>query len=173
LYGEGEQDPRADSQRGTWRAFIGKGSSKTPYKYFYKKVHVENFPQKNRKFFDVSFSSVFVLSRFRMFLSDGSSKTLQKRFTKKIVSKSFYKKFDQDPKPIFFLDCVYNVFGRFSMRGVQKHDKKISKNKSFWPLTQPPTTEVTSCPLVYAAVVQDGDPGAKGNGLQSCGASVS
>jgi hypothetical protein len=58
-----------------------------------------------------------------VFFSDGSSKTLQKTFYKKIVSKSFYKKIDQKSKTDFFSDLFYHVFGRFSMRGVQKHDK--------------------------------------------------
>jgi hypothetical protein len=41
----------------------------------------------------------------------------------------------------------YHVFGRFSVRGVQQHDKKIEKINLtlvlFWPLTHPPTTGVT------------------------------
>jgi hypothetical protein len=40
------------------------------------------------------------------------------------VSKSFYKKIDKKPKTDFFSIFVYHVFGRFSVRGVQKHDKK-------------------------------------------------
>jgi hypothetical protein len=79
-----------------------------------------------------------------VFLSDGSSKTLQKTFYKKIVSKSFYKKLDKNRKPIFF-DLFYHVFGRFSVRGVQKYDKRnIASIKLalviFWPLTHPRTT---------------------------------
>jgi hypothetical protein len=75
------------------------------------------------KIFDVSFSSTsFVLSRFRVF-----QKHYKKRFAKKIVSKGFYKKFDQKSKTDFSSKFFYHVFGRFSMRGVQKHDKKISK----------------------------------------------
>jgi hypothetical protein len=62
-----------------------------------------------------------------VFFSDGSSKTLQKTFCKKNVSKSFYKKFDQKSKTDFFSKTNYHVFGCFSMRGVQKHDKKMSK----------------------------------------------
>jgi hypothetical protein len=46
------------------------------------------------------------------------------------VSKSFYKKIDQKSKTDFFLDLFYHVFGRFSVRGVQKHDKKYRTNKS-------------------------------------------
>jgi hypothetical protein len=70
---------------------------------------------------------LFVLSRFQVFLSDGSSKTLQKTFYKKIASKSFYKK----PTKIqtrFFLYFLLSRFRRFSVRGVQKHDKNIGEN---------------------------------------------
>jgi hypothetical protein len=126
-------------------AFLGKGSSKTPLKYFCKKSMSKTFPKILIFFFDVSFSSIFfVLSRFRVFLSDGSSKTLQKTFCKKIVSKSFYKKFDQKSKTDFFSNSFYHVFGRFSMRGVQKHDKKNIEKINltlvlFRTSTHPPT----------------------------------
>jgi hypothetical protein len=74
---------------------------------------------------DVSFSSVFfVLSRFRVFLSDGSSKTLQKTFCKKNRVENFSAK---NPKPTFSRIFFYHVLGRFSVRGVQKHDKKSRK----------------------------------------------
>jgi hypothetical protein len=36
------------------------------------------------------------------------------------VSKGFAKKTTRNPKPIF-LDFFNHVFGRFSVRGVQKH----------------------------------------------------
>jgi hypothetical protein len=68
-----------------------------------------------------------------VFLSDGSSKTLQKTFYKKIVSKSFYKKFDQNSKTDFFSFFFYHVFGRFSARGVQKHDKKNTDKTNLTP----------------------------------------
>jgi hypothetical protein len=73
-------------------------------------------------FFDVSFPSIiFVLSRFGVFLSDGSSKIPQKTFYKKLVSKSF--------QTDLFLGFIYHVFGRVSVRGVQKHgEKDIQKN---------------------------------------------
>jgi hypothetical protein len=87
-----------------------------------QKVHVKNFSrensQKNDKNFDVRF-----LSRFQVLLSDGSSKTLQKTFYKKSCQKVFTKKSKKIPNR-FFLDFFYHVFGRFSVRGVQKHDKK-------------------------------------------------
>jgi hypothetical protein len=54
----------------------------------------------------------------------GVQKHYKKRFTKKIVSKSFHKKIEKKSKPDFFSVLFYHVFGRFSVRGVQKHDKK-------------------------------------------------
>jgi hypothetical protein len=58
------------------------------------------------------------------------------------VSKSFYQKKRQKIQNRFFLDLFYHVFGRFSVRGVQKHDKKISqKNLTspgiFWASEEP------------------------------------
>jgi hypothetical protein len=83
----------------------------------------------------------------------GVQKHYKKRFAKKIVSKSFYKKFDQKSKTDFFSIFFYHVFGRFSVRGAQKHDKKIPKKTNltpvlFWPLTHPPTTGVTDFFLI-------------------------
>jgi hypothetical protein len=57
---------------------------------------------------------------------DGSSKTLQKTFYKKGVSKRFYQKNDKKNKTGFF-SIFYHVYGRFSVRGGQKHDKKSPK----------------------------------------------
>jgi hypothetical protein len=73
--------------------------------------------------FDVSFSSTFCFIAFRVFLSDGSLKSPQKMFYKKILSKSFNKKIDKNPKPIFSR-FVYQVFGRFSVGGVQNTTKR-------------------------------------------------
>jgi hypothetical protein len=111
---------------------------KTALKHFCRKSMSKTKTKNSDKNFDVSFpSTFFVLSRFRVFFSDGSSKALvttKKRvfFNKKIVSKSFYKKFDQKSKTK--TDCFsvvfYRVFGRFSARGVQKHDKKYREKKS-------------------------------------------
>jgi hypothetical protein len=93
-----------------------------------------------------------------VFLSDGSSKTLQKTFDKKIVSKTFYKKIDKKIPNRFFSIFFYHVFGRFSVRGVQKHDKKISEKNLTSPGTflasEEPTNHVGArhfffeCPLV-------------------------
>jgi hypothetical protein len=123
---------------GAWYNHLGgrRGAGKNkidgpPRTFALQKVHVGKEIKKIDKNFDVSFSSTFlVLSRFRVFFSDGSSKTLQKTFYKKIVSNSFYKNFDQKSKPTFSRILFNHVFERFSMRGVKKHDKKISKNKS-------------------------------------------
>jgi hypothetical protein len=57
---------------------------------------------------------------------------LQKTSCRKVFTKNSTK----NPRPIF-PRFFYHVFGRFSVRGVQKHDKKYRKNKS------DPTTGVT------------------------------
>jgi hypothetical protein len=92
-----------------------------------QKVHVENFfrenSQKIDESFDVSASSTsFVLLRFRVLLSDGSPKTQQKTFYKKNRVERFLQKNRQKSKTHFFSICFYRVFGRFSVRAVQKHD---------------------------------------------------
>jgi hypothetical protein len=76
------------------------------------------------------------------------------------VSKSFSKKSTKKSKTDFFLIFFYHVFGRFSVRGVQKHDKKSRKKiwpalVLFWPPRNQPTTprSVTfffECPLCLA-----------------------
>jgi hypothetical protein len=101
---------------------------------------VENFSQNFDKNFDVSFSSTFfVLSHFRVFFSDGSSKTLQKKSCRKVSTKNSTK----NPKPTFSRFFFYHVFGRFSVRGVQKHDKKYRKkfksDPSPFSYSDPPT----------------------------------
>jgi hypothetical protein len=101
-------------------------------KMFLQKVHVESVFQNNRQKFRCQFFLGFVcLSRFRVFLSD------ENVFTKKIDQKSKKYRFS----------IFYHVFGRFSARGVQKHDKKYQKTKLtlvlFWLLTHLPTTGVT------------------------------
>jgi hypothetical protein len=96
-----------------------------------RKLFREN-SQKTDKIFDISFSSTFFVLGASC---DGSSKALQKTFFKQIVSKSFSKKSTKKPKTDFFSILFYHVFGRFSVRGVQKHDKQISKKN----LTNPGT----------------------------------
>jgi hypothetical protein len=59
----------------------------------------------------------------------------------------FLQKVRQKIQNRLFLVFFSHVFGRFSVRGVQKHDKKISKKNLtlvlFRALTHPPTTGVT------------------------------
>jgi hypothetical protein len=64
----------------------------------------------------------FVLASFRLFLSDVGSKALKKTFYKKVVSKIIYKK-KRPKKPKLMGVSRFSVIG---VRGVQKHDKKIS-----------------------------------------------
>jgi hypothetical protein len=76
----------------------------------------------------------------------GVQKHYKKRFAKKIVSKSLYKKIDKKSKTDFFSNFLYHVFGRFSVREVQKHDKKYWENKSDpipFSYSDPPTQGVT------------------------------
>jgi hypothetical protein len=67
-------------------------------------------------------------------------------FYKKNRVEKFLQKIDQKPKTDLFA-FFYHVFGRFSVRGVKKHGKKIDKINLtlvlFWPLTHPPTTGLT------------------------------
>jgi hypothetical protein len=61
------------------------------------------------------------------FLAMGVQKHYNKRFPKKSCRKVCTKQ-PTKKKNIFFLDLFYHVFGQcFSARGVQRHDKKVSK----------------------------------------------
>jgi hypothetical protein len=96
----------------------------------------------------------------------GVQKHNKKRLTKKSSRKLFTKKSTKNPKPIFsrFSFFFYHVFGRFSVRGVQKHDKKISKKNLTSPGTflasEEPTNHVGvrhfffECPLRPAGATQ-------------------
>jgi hypothetical protein len=84
-----------------------------------------------------------------------SAKRVQKHHKKRFAKKSFCKKIvlqknrvekflqkiDQKSETDFFAIFFYHVFGRFSVRGVQKHDKNLTP-VLFLPLTHPPTTGV-------------------------------
>jgi hypothetical protein len=66
---------------------------------------------------------------------------------KKSCRKQFTKNSTKNPKPTFSRKDFYHVFGRFSMRGVQKHDQKNIEKINltlvlFRTLTHPPTTGV-------------------------------
>jgi hypothetical protein len=125
-------------------AFLGKGS----FKNTIKKVHVEIVSRKNRQKIRVSFSSTLIVYRVFGCFSAMGVQTLQKTFYKKMVSKSICKKIDKKLKPIFSR-FVYHVLGRFSVRGVQKHDQKNRGKKLASPGTclafEEPTNHIGIC----------------------------
>jgi hypothetical protein len=89
---------------------------------------VENFfrehSKKTDKNFNISFSSTSLFYRvFRCFLAMGVQKHYNERVAEKSCRKAFSKK-STKKTPDFFSIAVYHVFGSFSVRGVQKHDKK-------------------------------------------------
>jgi hypothetical protein len=97
-------------------AFLGKGSSKTPYKYFCKKSMSKTFSEKIDKFFDISFSSIFWVYRvFGCFSAMGVRKHYKKRFTKKSCRKVLQKDDKNTPNRIFSV-LFYHVYGHFSVR---------------------------------------------------------
>jgi hypothetical protein len=59
---------------------------------------------------------------------------------------SFSKKSTKKSKTDFFSIFFYHVFGRFSVRGVQKHEKKISKKNLTSPGTFLASEEPTNHP---------------------------
>jgi hypothetical protein len=75
----------------------------------------------------------------------GVKRHYRKRFAKKLCQKVFQKN-RQKIQNRFFLDFFYHVFGRFSVRGVQKHDKKISKKNLTSPGTFLASEEPTNHP---------------------------
>jgi hypothetical protein len=84
-------------------AFLGKGSSKTPQKYFGKKSVSKTFSKISTKISMSVFPRLFLFYRiFGCFSATGVQKHHKKRVAKKIVSKSFYKKFDQKSKTDVF-----------------------------------------------------------------------
>jgi len=118
-----------------------KGSSKTPLIYFYKKSMSKEFPKKSTKI------SMSVFPRLFCFISFSG---VSQRWEFKSTTKNILQKNRQKIQNHFFSILFYHVFGRFSVRGVQKHHQKISKKTNltlllFWPLTHPPTTGVTIC----------------------------
>jgi hypothetical protein len=89
-------------------AFLGKGSSKTPYKYFCKKSMSKTFSKKVDEHFDGSFSSTFfVISRF---LGDRSSKTLQKSFCQNSRVEKFLQRNRQKIQNRVFLGFLLSHF---------------------------------------------------------------
>jgi hypothetical protein len=65
----------------------------------------------------------------------GVQKHYKKRLTQKSCRKLFTKKSTKKSQTDFFSIFFYHVFGRFSVKGVQKHDKKNLEKK----LTSPGT----------------------------------
>jgi hypothetical protein len=113
--------------------FFRQGEFKNTTDIFVQKVHVENFFKNVDKNFDVSFSSTFLcfIAFSRVFqrweFKNTTKNVLQKKSCRN--GKGFYKKFGQKSKSDFFSVLFYHVFGRFSVRGVKKHDKKKSKKQ--------------------------------------------
>jgi hypothetical protein len=62
----------------------------------------------------IAFSGVFQRWEFK----NATKNVLQKKSCRKVFTKNSTK----NPKPIFSRILFYHVFGRFSMKGVQKHD---------------------------------------------------
>jgi hypothetical protein len=110
-------------------AFLGKGSQKD-HGHIFAKSPWKTFPKITDKNFDVSFSSIW-FSDFCFIAFSGVSQLLAMD-AKKNTTKNVFTKNRQKIPNRFFSVFVYHVFGRFSVRGVQKHDKKIP-NKLIWP----------------------------------------
>jgi hypothetical protein len=114
--------------------FLGvsrQGEFKNTIKIFLQKVHVENFSQN----FDKKSRWQFFLDFFCFIAFSGVSQrwefknTTKNVLRKKSCRKNFTNNSTKNPKPTFSRKDFYHVFGRFSMRGVQKHDKKYRKHK--------------------------------------------
>jgi hypothetical protein len=91
-------------------AFLGKGSSKTPYKYFYKKYMSKSFSEQIG-------GKIDVYRVFGCFSAMGIQKYYKKRCAqKKTCRKAFTKKSTKNPKPVFLDYFLNHVFGRFGVR---------------------------------------------------------
>jgi hypothetical protein len=117
--------------------FSVRGVQKHHKNIFATKAHVKNFPQKIDKI-SMSVSPRF-FRFYRIFgcFSGWQLKDTTKNVLQKIASKSFNKKIEQKTKDkrfktVFFLIYLphYHVFGRFSVRGVQKHHQKNITKKN-------------------------------------------
>jgi hypothetical protein len=140
---------------GTFLDFYGRFSVRGVQKH-HKNVLTKSPCRKIPPKKSISFGCQFFLDFFCFVAFSGVSK----RWELKNTTKTFYKnkscrkvftknKSAKSPKPIFSRFFCYHVFGRFSVRGVQKHHKIISKKNLtlviFWPLTHP---RVINCRLV-------------------------
>jgi hypothetical protein len=106
-------------------AFLGKGSSKTPLKYFCKKSMSKTFSEKilrKSTNFSISvFPQLFLLYRvFRCFLAMGVQKHYKKRFTKKSCQKQIQKNRPKKSKTDFFSICFLSRFWAFLGEGSSK-----------------------------------------------------
>jgi hypothetical protein len=116
---------------GNW----GLGSSKTPYTYFGKKSMSKTFPKISTKISMSVFPRLLFVLSFIAFLGAFQRwefKTLKKKVLQKNRVEKFLQKIrpkTKNPKPTFSR-FFSHVFGRFLVRGVQKHDKKISHKGS-------------------------------------------
>jgi hypothetical protein len=103
-----------------------------------KKIDKNSMSVSPRLFCFIAFSGVSQRWEF---------KNTQKTFCNKHRVEKFLQNIRPKIQNRFFLDFVYHVFGRFSVRAVQKHDlKKSEKNPTpsfFRTPTHPPTTGVT------------------------------
>jgi hypothetical protein len=149
-----------------FRAFLGKGSKKKQKhqkNIFTKSLCRKLFPKKSTKTSMSVFPRLFCFIAFPGVSQRQESKLLQKTFYKKIVSKSFYKTIDKkipNRFSLFFL-ITFLVFGRFSVRGVEKRIKKSPKK-----LTSPgtflapeePTNHVGVRQFFFSAPCRHGQP---------------
>jgi hypothetical protein len=135
-------------------AFLGvsrQGEFKNTTNIILQKVHVENFSQKNRQKFRCQFPlDFFCFIAFsgvsqRWEFKNKQKNVLQKTSCQKVLTKNSTK----NPKNEIFSIFFNHVFGRFSVRGVQKHDKNNIKKINLTPslfsfsYSDPPTTGVT------------------------------
>jgi hypothetical protein len=119
-------------------SFLGKGSSTTAQKCFYKKSMSKKKSNISTKISMSVFPRLFfVLSRFAgCFSAMGVQKHYKKRFTKQIVSKKFYNKFDQKSKTDFFLGFVF----KNTIRGSDWKKKSTKKSDPIpFSYSDPPT----------------------------------
>jgi hypothetical protein len=125
-------------------AFLGKGSSKTRENFSYKKLHVANFPRKNRpKFGCQFFLGVVCFIAFSGVSQRWEFKSTTKNVLQKVVSKSFDQKIEKKKQTDLFL-LIYHVFGRFFGEESKKTRKNILISfyqlGTIWPPRNQPTT---------------------------------
>jgi hypothetical protein len=100
-------------------AFLGKGSSKTPYKYFCKKSMSKTFPKKIDRNFDVCFTAFSGVSQRRDF------KNTTKTFGGKSMSKKKSQKKLRICFPVVFPPIFFIAFLAVSLHEEQKSTIQI------------------------------------------------